>query len=65
MKHHPDVNDTLRIEGADAVRHRHDRAWSKRKPAPPPQVLPSPSDPMAVARKFVEPVACITVSPAS
>jgi putative DNA primase/helicase len=56
MKHHADVNDTLRSEGVDAVRQRHDQAWSKRKPElpKPPQVLPPPTDPMAVARKFVE-----------
>ena len=26
MKAHPDINDTLRVEGSDAVRARHDRA---------------------------------------
>src|SRR5262245_29756862 len=56
MKDFTDVNDTMRADGVDAVRQRHDRAWSKRKPEQPkpPQVLPPPSDPMAVARKFVE-----------
>jgi hypothetical protein len=27
-KAHPDINDTLRNEGPDAVRARHDRAWA-------------------------------------
>jgi putative DNA primase/helicase len=55
---HPDINDTLRTKGADAVRERHDRAHKnnrKTKKTPqPPRVLPPPTDPMAVARKFVE-----------
>jgi putative DNA primase/helicase len=53
----PDVNDTLRAEGADAVRERHDRAHRnnrKTEKPPPPQVLPPPTAPMAVARKFIE-----------
>ena len=27
-KVHPDINDTLRNEGPDAVRARHDKAWA-------------------------------------
>jgi putative DNA primase/helicase len=67
-KQHPDVNDTLRSQGLDAVRERHDRAHGRadkknrsgsggkqQSPsAQPPSVLPPPSDPMAVARIFVE-----------
>lgn len=31
MKEHPDINDTLREQGPDAVRERHDRAYAKVK----------------------------------
>jgi predicted P-loop ATPase len=31
MKRHPDLNDTLREEGPDAVRARHDEAWHRRR----------------------------------
>ena len=56
-----DVNDTLRCEGPDAVRARHDRA-AVHKPNgkqhgvginPEARHLPQPSKPMAVARVFV------------
>ena len=29
MKDHPDINDTLKTEGPDAVRARHDKAHQK------------------------------------
>jgi len=32
MKQHPDINDTLREEGIDAVRARHDQAHKRAKP---------------------------------
>ena len=42
----PDVNDTLRADGTDAVRERHDRAYSngrnREMPQPPPEILPPP-----------------------
>jgi CRP-like cAMP-binding protein len=31
MKDRPDINDTLREEGPDAVRARHDEAWRRRR----------------------------------
>jgi len=31
MKTNPDINDTLREEGSDAVRARHDEAWRRRR----------------------------------
>ena len=53
----PDVNDTLRADGTDAVRERHDRAYSngrnREMPQPPPEILPPPYKPMQVARAFV------------
>jgi putative DNA primase/helicase len=55
----PDINDTLRTEGADAVRTRHDRAHrhhhrsNKKEPVIPRLILPPPSEPMQVAREFV------------
>ena len=59
MKH--DINDTLRTEGVDAVRARHDKAHrygnddnkTQDRKAPSPSVLPPPSAPMQVAREFV------------
>jgi putative DNA primase/helicase len=45
-----DINDTLRAEGPDAVRARHDRAHKTRSPLPP--VL-DPRDPMRAARALV------------
>jgi len=53
-KAHPDVNDTLRNEGVEAVRARHDRAHEhqrgRKRPSP---LLPPPSAPMQVAREFM------------
>jgi hypothetical protein len=40
MKAHPDINDTLRAEGADAVRTRHDRAKKHNGPATPAPAFP-------------------------
>ena len=56
-----DINDTLRTEGVDAVRARHDKAHrygnddnkTQDRKAPSPSVLPPPSAPMQVAREFV------------
>jgi putative DNA primase/helicase len=59
MKEHPDINDTLRNDGPDAVRERHDRAWKRRQRGGDrsqgrgTRVLPGPTQPMAVARTFV------------
>jgi putative DNA primase/helicase len=64
MSKSPDVNDTLRTEGLEAVRARHDRAHDEHarqrqdnreqaRPTPP-QVLAPPSAPMQVAREFVQ-----------
>jgi putative DNA primase/helicase len=61
MKADPDINDTLRAGGNDAVRARHDRAHrfnndgnARRGRATPPLMLPPPSEPMQVAREFVQ-----------
>jgi putative DNA primase/helicase len=57
----PDLNGTLRSEGTDAVRARHDRAQkfddvddARQDHATPPVMLPPPSEPMQVAREFVQ-----------
>jgi putative DNA primase/helicase len=56
---HPDINDTVRAHGPNAVRVRHDRAHQQRQQreqrsgATPPRILPPPSEPMQVAREFV------------
>jgi putative DNA primase/helicase len=52
----PDANETLRAEGADAIRLRHDRAYRNNHKAEktPPQTLPPPTAPMAVARQFIK-----------
>jgi putative DNA primase/helicase len=57
-KEHPDANDTLREQGVDALRARHDRARKyqgnqKRGLDHQKRLLPPPSEPMAVARIFV------------
>jgi putative DNA primase/helicase len=57
-----DINDTLRVDGPDAARGRHDRAWrnARRKRGNEAnkgeqgvRVLSEPGQPMAVARTFV------------
>jgi putative DNA primase/helicase len=63
MSQHADANDTLRNEGVDALRTRHDRA-KKYKPRSNSKdqdddrnrttiLLPSPSNPLAVATVFI------------
>ena len=60
MMKRPDMNDTLRNEGLDAVRERYDRAgnysgWpGSNERVLPPKMLPSPAMPMPVARVFIE-----------
>jgi putative DNA primase/helicase len=56
-----DINDTLQTKGIDAVRARHDKAHDKTAHrqrggdgSTYRRVLPSPKDPMAVARVFIE-----------
>ncbi len=57
-----DINDTLRLDGPDAARGRHDHAWRRARrnrgngadeTRQRVRVLPDPGQPMAVARMFV------------
>jgi putative DNA primase/helicase len=57
----PDINDTLRAGGVDAVRKRHDGAQNfhnmlknTAQKLQQSDMLPSPTLPMAVAREFIE-----------
>jgi len=67
-KERPDINDTLRVEGPDAVRARHDRARrfndgdsARQERAIPPLILPPPSEPMQVARSSCSAAASIAI----